>query len=134
MRPRRLDPRLGRRHGRGTRKRFTADDAVRIDAWSAADSSARIAAATRDGQIPVWDLATRKWIALLTGHTDAVRCLAPIPSNADPLQLVSGGVYGAVLVWAAGRSSDFRLALRPPPGNLGYRWSSLRRVPLVTDG
>ncbi|GAA2136185.1 protein kinase domain-containing protein [Actinomadura napierensis] len=74
-----------------------------------------VAAATRDGDIGVWDLETGRRVRPLTGHAGPVGALAFGP---DSRSLLSGGSDGAVRLWdlATGRCRRTLLAAEPGPG------------------
>ncbi len=59
-------------------------------------SNNRIASASRDGTIRVWDVATQRELALCRGHSGGVESLAVSP---DGLRLLSGGFDGTVRLW-----------------------------------
>jgi len=60
------------------------------------DGQTALSTADKDMRVWVWDLATGKCRARLTGHTGEVRCVAV---SADGRTAVSGGKDFTVLVW-----------------------------------
>jgi WD40 repeat protein len=51
------------------------------------------------GQLRLWDTATGKELAMLTGHTDTLRCLAWSPEGKT---LASGSADGGIKLWDGG--------------------------------
>ncbi len=55
-----------------------------------------LTAATWDGQVRLWEMATGQIRRIFKGHTDRVFCVAFAP---DGRSIASGGVEGSVLLW-----------------------------------
>jgi WD40 repeat protein len=55
------------------------------------------------GQLRLWDVATGRELAVLTGHTDAVRCVAYSP---DGKTLASGSADGGIKLWDVGSRKE----------------------------
>lgn len=70
--------------------------AVRALAWS--PQGDRLASASLDGTVRVWDITTRQAVQVLTGHTDWVFAVDWSP---DGTRLVSGGADDSVRLWDA---------------------------------
>jgi len=65
----------------------------------------RLAAASADGTVAIWDLATGKQILTLLGHKDWVRSVA---FNHDGKLLASAGSHGLVKVWDGATGKEVR--------------------------
>ena len=60
-----------------------------------------IGAKTDPGEVKLWDVATGKELATLTGHANPVRCVAFMPDGGT---LASGSGDGAVKLWDVAKS------------------------------
>jgi WD40 repeat protein len=73
-------------------------------AWSPDDS--RIAAANQDGVVRVWDVAHRRLVRRLRGHTGWTRGVDWSPSGK---LIASSGADGTIRIWDAGDGKELRV-------------------------
>ena len=78
-------------------------DAVYAVSWSADDR--RLASASLDHSIRLWDAETGREIATLRGHTNWVEALSWSP---DDRRLASGSHDGTIKLWDAGTGREIR--------------------------
>jgi WD40 repeat protein/serine/threonine protein kinase len=111
-------------------KAATAEELFRVDALDAvftgvafSPDGQRLATASADKMVKVWDLATAQPVVALKEHTGPVLCVTYSP---DGRRLASGSVDGAVRVWnAANGQEPFTVA-----GHIG----AVPRVAFSPDG
>jgi WD domain, G-beta repeat len=65
----------------------------------AEDGNQYLASGTTSGHVLLWDISSRKCVATLQGHKDAVSCLATIPGSGGISLLASGSEDGTVILW-----------------------------------
>lgn len=93
---------------------FAHPSAVR-SAWPSANGT-RIAAASDDGFVRVWDVATGRELERFGGHSGATTSVAFMPDN---LRVVSGGVDSSVREW---RISATRVIAAHETATTGVAW------------
>ncbi|KAK4154419.1 hypothetical protein C8A00DRAFT_32767 [Chaetomidium leptoderma] len=71
-------------------------EAVSSVAWS--PDAARLASASQDGSVKIWDAVTGRCISTLEGHSDSLSSVAWSPNAA---RLASGSLDGTVKIWDA---------------------------------
>lgn len=104
-----------------------AISALTFDVDQAADSGrgrARLIVGGSDGKVRAWDLMDRRLVALLDGHTSAVRGVAV---TQDGSKVVTGGRDKLLNIWELGTSTSARLILTVPV------YETLEAVSLAAD-
>ncbi len=81
-----------------------------------------LASASGDGTVRVWDIRTRREIAVLTGHEYSVQAVAIAP---DGLRLASGGADGTARLWTLRDGVEI--------ASLGHR-AAARALLFASDG
>lgn len=84
-------------------------------AWPSANGT-RLAAASDDGYVRVWDVATARELERFGGHSGAAASVAFVPDN---LRVVSGGVDSSVREW---RISATRVIAAHETATTGVAW------------
>jgi WD40 repeat protein len=81
----------------------------------------RIASASDDKTLKVWDAATGRELRTLSGHTEGVLCVA---FSADGRRLASGSADKSIRIWDAETGREIK-TIGGPDGkvNLGVPWS-----------
>ncbi|MGH4008636.1 MAG: NB-ARC domain-containing protein [Pseudonocardiaceae bacterium] len=91
---------------------------VRAVAWS--PDGTRLASASNDGEVRVWNAATGDQLATLTGHTGVVHAVA---WSVDSARLASAGYAGEVRVWDAATGAQLTTLAGHTSGVRAVAWS-----------
>jgi WD40 repeat protein len=104
------------------------DDWIRGVAWS--PSGDRLATASYDRTVRVWDVASGTVVAVLCGHEDAVWGVAWSPSGD---QLVSGAHDRTVRVWDVASGSQVTVLRGHEDAVWGVDWAPDGRIASASD-
>jgi WD40 repeat protein/DNA-binding XRE family transcriptional regulator len=103
-----IDPRL-----RFTLHGHTND--VNFAAWSA--DGQRLASASRDRKVIIWDMRNGAQLMTLAGHSDAVH---QVRFSADGTRLISGGADNSARIWDITTAAEVRGFSVAPPTTTNY--------------